>query len=194
MISCGHLANEQLSSYLTLRTAGSTDDRRCSQDRARWPPRGEARQRRRSQDWRPRAMIRRLCLRADLRQLQADRQLRPPAIQRLRRRWAGQARHSHRPSCSSLRPGEKHLRRHSQLCSSDSPWRPEDQDTLLLSSEHDDDDHLDGLAAQSHLARHAAQGVLLLLLVAESDEAVALAEPGLVKNNLKTKFTVYNIK
>ena len=47
--------------------------------------------------------------------------------------------------------------------------------------------HLDGLAAQPHLAGHAAQGVLLLLLVSESDEAVSLAKAGLVKNNLRSK-------
>ena len=45
--------------------------------------------------------------------------------------------------------------------------------------------HLDRLTAKPHLSGHAAQGVLLLLLVAESDEAVALAEPRLVKNNLR---------
>ena len=47
--------------------------------------------------------------------------------------------------------------------------------------------HLDGLAAQAHLASHAAQGMLLLLLIPESDKAISLAEAGLVKNNLKRK-------
>lgn len=44
--------------------------------------------------------------------------------------------------------------------------------------------NLDGLAAEPHLPGHAAQGVLLLLLVPEPHEAVSLAEPGLVQHHL----------
>ena len=45
---------------------------------------------------------------------------------------------------------------------------------------------LDGLAAQPHLPGHGAQGVLLLGLRPEPHEAVALAEAGLVQNDLST--------
>ena len=45
---------------------------------------------------------------------------------------------------------------------------------------------LDGLAAQPHLPRHGAQGVLLLSLGSKPHEAVALAESGLVQNDLRT--------
>ena len=44
--------------------------------------------------------------------------------------------------------------------------------------------NLDGLAAEPHLPGHAAQGVLLLLLVPEPHEAVSLAEPRLVQHHL----------
>ena len=45
---------------------------------------------------------------------------------------------------------------------------------------------LDGLAAQPHLPGHGAQGVLLLGLRPKPHEAVALAEAGLVQNDLST--------
>ena len=44
---------------------------------------------------------------------------------------------------------------------------------------------LDGLAAQAHLPGHRAQGVLLLGLGAEPHEPVALAEAGLVQDDLQ---------
>ena len=48
--------------------------------------------------------------------------------------------------------------------------------------------HLDGFAAQAHLSSHAAQGVLLLLLIAKSNKSISFAESGLIKHNLNKGF------
>ena len=53
--------------------------------------------------------------------------------------------------------------------------------TVLLVGHGD----LDGLTAQPHLPCHRAQGVLLLGLGAEPHEPVALAEAGLVQDDLQ---------
>lgn len=46
--------------------------------------------------------------------------------------------------------------------------------------------HLDGLAAKTHLASHAAKRVLLLRLASKPDKPVPFAESRLIQNNLGT--------